>query len=226
MRMLEWPRVVSGIALPPQNIALTTHGLAALTKVVLAHGNKWEMRLPAFEDVVKLQNQVEHLPNRFTKAPTGTMSPEEFFFQLANQQFPFQIKAERRALARALVLYEQVPDLLRKEGYPIPFELNEEFTKLYGLSMRHFIWAGLWGFGCAIEGKTFRLGQIDDEVKKLREQWAGPADDIPSGDDVRQFLHGLSLGVGEFAALIGDLRKQDQSLAHISHMAKKSQSNS
>jgi len=80
------------------------------------------------------------------------------------------------------------------------------------MSMRQFVYSGLWAFGSALEGKTFKLGQIDDEVAKLGEGWSGRADDMPTGDTISRSLRASSLTTSEFADLIGDLRKQDEAL--------------
>ena len=60
MQMIKWPRDRRGIRLPPQDIAVTTHSLATLTKIVLGHGSKWSNKIPTVEDTIKLQNQIKN----------------------------------------------------------------------------------------------------------------------------------------------------------------------
>lgn len=80
------------------------------------------------------------------------------------------------------------------------------------MSMRQFVYSGLWAFGATLQGKSFKLRQIDDEVAKLQEVWRGRVNDMPTGDTIRRALLNSSLNISEFGDRIGDLRKQDETL--------------
>ena len=45
---------IGGISYP-RHIVVSTHGLAALSRIVLANGNKWPIVAPSMDDVVLLE---------------------------------------------------------------------------------------------------------------------------------------------------------------------------
>jgi len=212
LRMVKWPHVKNGVDLPPLDIAIATHNLATLSKIVLAHGNKWSHKVPTVEDTLRLQNHVEQLPSLFTEEPIGTVSFDEVFFQIACQQFPLQTKDERRALARALVLFQKIPALLEKDGFTLPFNLEEEFRRITGMSITRFVSSGLWLFGIAIDGRPFRLGNIDGLADTLATNWAISPEDLPTQESMQNVLDRVSRGLEEFPEIFGDLRDQDEQL--------------
>lgn len=194
---------------------MATHGLAALTRIVLAHGNKWSRRIPIVEDLVLLENRVQNLPSFFGSAQTGTVTIEELFFQLSHQQMRFQTKREFNSLSRALVLYRDVPAVLNSEGVTCPFDLEEEFSRIVGMPMGRFIWSGLGIFGASLLGKPIGTKHLESTVSRLAKAWEGPEDDRPDMDSVRQFLEYVSLDIDGFVQQIGDLRKQDERIINV-----------
>ena len=141
MVAVEFTRHIGGYPMR-QQVFITTHGLAALTRVVLRHGQKWAKNRPTRRTVIALQNQITNLPTFFTTKPTGEVSLEEFLFQTANQQFPFQEKWAGFGLARGLIMYRRIPPLLASEGYKVPFDVEKEFRRVVGMPMGQFVWSG------------------------------------------------------------------------------------
>ena len=210
-RIISWPRGdVAGFRLTPLQIVVSTHELAAFARVVLAHGEGEGRTSPSEKDFVRLANQVGNLPSRLTTEQPGSVGLDEFLFEVANQQFSIQHNDEHQALGRALVLFEQVPKLLEKEGLSIPFSLDEEFICIAGMPMRQFVWCGMWICGKAIEGERFRLGRIEEKITKLGTRWVGPERDMPSAEAMSHTLSQVSLEFDGFKDRIGDLRKQDE----------------
>lgn len=212
IQMLKWPKVVRGTRLRDIDVLLATHNLEALTKLVLAHGNKWSNKLPEFGDIVRLQNHVENLPSRFTEGPTGTVSIEEMMFQLICQQFPFQSRNEKRALARVHILYKRIPELLEQDGFSLPFDLEEEFQRITGMSLTQFICSGIWLFGLATQSRKFKLGDLENQTEKIRAIWSIPESDLPTQQSMESVLNRVSFELDDFANHIGNLNEHDERL--------------
>jgi len=88
-KQVTWVDSVGGYP-TKKNIVVATHLLAALARVVLAHGNRYQNTVMSERQIHFLQNQIDYLPREFTKVPIQDASLDQLLFQMSHQQFHFQ----------------------------------------------------------------------------------------------------------------------------------------
>ncbi len=193
----------------PRHIYVSSHGLASLTRLVLAHGNEWARGPSSTDDIILLENQVSNLPSYFTTDEQGELRPEHLFFQLAKQQFQFQTGGGNYDLGRSIILFKDIPKILRSEDVPAP-DLEGIFMQITGMSIGQFMWAGFLVWARCKNGVAVPLATFNDLIENINDKWQGPENERPTLDSIRGFLEFVSLDFAGFAAQMGDLRLQDE----------------
>lgn len=213
VKMIPWPKIIFGRQ-ASVNIAVTTHGLAALAKFVIAHGSEHSGSKPGARDIIYLQNQIEHLPSTISVPTESPMSLEQFLVQLSSQQFDFQQKAEWADLGRTIILFQTVPELLESEASGDGFDMFAATRSLYGMTLTQFLWCGLFIFGHAISASVpyMSLKGSMKWVDGIEDHWVGNQKDMPTGDHLRRFVEITARDIPWFKQEIGDLRRQDETV--------------
>ena len=195
---------------------LSTHGLTALTRIVLAHGNQWKSNEPTVNQLVLLENRIQNLPSFFTTKPVTDSMVDELLFQLSFQQFPFQSHGERAAFGRTLVLYRDIPRILRDEGFGPSLDLEGAFMDLWGMSLLQFMVTGFVIASQALANPAIRVSELRRFMsEELPTRWSGSAVDMPTPERCDQVLAAVALDYDGFKERIGDVRSQDDRLAGV-----------
>lgn len=203
VKWVKYPNPKGGKEL---DIAIATHSLTIAAKVALYSAENWAQRRAEVKDIVRFQNWVSGLPDHFTSG--NGHSVDQFMFQTAYQQFPFQGKSEWQNLGRVLTLFRDIPQQMKQRGVPVPFDLPAEFVKYAGMSIEQFIFTGMLIYGVAIEGTPIKLPYIDDANEK--GLWKRAGANRPTAESVERFLELTSRSPAELKELIGDLSAQDE----------------
>jgi len=218
-KVVQWPAHLGRIPSRTQ-VVVAMSSLISLTKVVLAHGQKWANTRPTERDIIFLQNQIQNLPTHFTTELPDSIGPDELFLQLSFQQFPFQRKREWTAVGRTMLLFREVPKVLSSEGDPPPFDLEKVAQSIYGMSLSQFIWIGLFIYSHSLNAASpyLRLSGSANFVATIKDRWSGDSQDMPTSETFYKFVSLVSSTPAEFKEMIGDLTLADERLISVNHM--------
>lgn len=203
----------------PDRVVVSTHSLAGLARIVLGSGFAFKSDVPTVEDVVYLQNRVAGLPTNVEGELYEEGGLERLMFQLSNQQFRFQIGGNQLDLARTLVLYERVPELLQTEGFEAPFNLEDKFEEISGMKLITYIWSGFMLLTkCFTSSSPYLSDSLTEgDLSMISKSWRGSPDDRPSNESFGKFIAINSLDLGRFRDRIGDLRRKDERLISLDY---------
>lgn len=116
--------------------------LAFFAKALIEHSNDYKSKGVGDKDLLFACDLYNQIIDPFVGNPSVEASERDvhnFLVRTAFEQFPYQLGNYRNEVARAFVLFEEIAEAAKGDGFDIP----DAFLKLSGLSVRDFMINGV-----------------------------------------------------------------------------------